>query len=119
MRKSPDDLIKYFTLIKQSEIDFFTVPTATFRVLCVFIILSHDRRRVVHMNVTAQPTAAWTRQHTREALPDDDAPASPAYMVRDRDGVYGSDFGEFMKRFDIDEILTAPDRLGKIPSPSA
>ena len=88
-----------------ASIDFFTVPTATFRVLCVLIILSHDRRRVVHMNVTAHPTAAWTRQQLREAFPDDEA---PAYLVRDRDGVYGADFGAFLKHFDIDEILTAP-----------
>ncbi len=41
-----------------ASIDFFTVPTATFRVLFVFVVLSHDRRRIVHLNVTAHPTAA-------------------------------------------------------------
>jgi putative transposase len=48
-----------------ASIDFFTVPTATFRVLFVFVVLSHDRRRVVHVNVTAHPTAAWTAQQLR------------------------------------------------------
>jgi hypothetical protein len=45
-----------------ASIDFFTVPTATFRVLFVFVVLAHDRRRIVHVNVTAHPTAAWTAQ---------------------------------------------------------
>ena len=43
-------------------VDFFTVPTITFRVLYGFLVLRHDRRRVVHFNVTASPTAAWTAQ---------------------------------------------------------
>ena len=47
-------------------IDFFTVPTATFRILYVFIVLSHDRRQVAHFNVTEHPTAQWTAQHLRE-----------------------------------------------------
>ena len=57
-----------------ASIDFFTVPTATFRVLFVFVVLSHDRRRIVHVNVTAHPTAAWTAQQLREAWPWDTAP---------------------------------------------
>jgi len=85
--------------------DFFTVPTATFRVLFVLVILSHDRRRVVHVNVTAHPTAAWTRQQLREAFPDQTA---PAYVVRDRDGCYGPDFGRLLQTFDTEEILIAP-----------
>ena len=57
-----------------ASMDFFTVPTATFRVLFVFVILSHDRRRIVHLNVTDHPpTAAWTRQQIREAFPDQTA----------------------------------------------
>jgi putative transposase len=88
-----------------ASIDFFTVPTATFRVLFVLLILSHDRRRVVYLNVTDHPTAAWTRQQIREAFPDDTA---PAYLLRDRDGVYGADFGRLLKSFGIEEIVTAP-----------
>ena len=57
-----------------ASIDFFTVPTATFHVLFVFVVLSHDRRRIVHVNVTAHPTAAWTAQQLREAWPWDTAP---------------------------------------------
>ena len=54
--------------------DFFTVPTATFRVLFVFIILAHERRRIVHFNVTEHPKAEWTAQQILEAFPWDEAP---------------------------------------------
>jgi putative transposase len=52
-----------------ASIDFFTVPTVTFRVLFVFIVLSHDRRRVTHFNVTDHPSEEWTAQQIREAFP--------------------------------------------------
>ena len=64
-------------------IDFFTVPTATFRVLYCFIVLRHDRRLIVHFNVTMHPTAKWTAQQIVEAFPFDEA---PRYMIRERDG---------------------------------
>jgi hypothetical protein len=57
------------------------------------LILSHDRRRVVYLNVTDYPTSAWTRQQIGEAFPNDTA----AYLLRDRDGVYGADFGRLRK----------------------
>ncbi len=88
-----------------ASVDFFTVPTATFRVLFVLVVLSHDRRRVVHVNVTDHPTVAWTRQQIREAFPGD---AAPTYLVRDRDSIYGPDFGDFLQRFGIDDLVTAP-----------
>jgi len=56
------------------SVDFFTVPTVTFRVFFVFIVLAHDRRRVIHFNVIQQPTAAWTAQQVVEAFPWDTAP---------------------------------------------
>jgi putative transposase len=58
-------------------------------VLFVFVVLAHDRRRIVHLSVTAHPTAAWTAQQLREAWPWDTA---PRFVIRDRDGIYGSDF---------------------------
>ncbi len=83
------------------SVDFFVVPTATFRVLYVFLVLLQHRRRVVHFNVTDSPTAAWTAQQIVEAFPDDSA---PRYLLRDRDGIYG---GEFRRR--VEGIgLTAP-----------
>jgi hypothetical protein len=51
------------------SIDFFTVPTIRFQILYVFLVLAHDRRRIVHFNVTAHPTAEWTGQQLREAFP--------------------------------------------------
>ncbi|MGB5468675.1 MAG: hypothetical protein WBM84_21620, partial [Sedimenticolaceae bacterium] len=62
--------------------DFFTVPTATFRVLYVFILRRHDRRQIVHFNVTANPTSQWTTQQIVDAFPFDTA---PRYLLRDRD----------------------------------
>jgi hypothetical protein len=51
------------------SVDFFTVPTAKFRILYVFLVLRHDRREVVHFNVTEHPTARWTAQQMVEAFP--------------------------------------------------
>lgn len=69
--------------------DFFTVPTATFRVLFVFIMLAHERRRIVHVNITEHPTAQWTAQQIVEAFPWD---TTPRYLLRDRDSVYSTAF---------------------------
>jgi transposase InsO family protein len=88
-----------------ASIDFFTVPTATFRGLFVFVVLSHERRRIVHVNVTAHPTAAWTAQQVREAWPWDTA---PRFVIRDRDGIYGSDLRRAAQAMGIEEVLTAP-----------
>ena len=74
------------------SVDFFVVPTATFRILYVFVVLLHHRRRVVHFNVTDSPAAAWRAQQNVEAFPDDSA---PGYLLRDRDSIYG---GEFRRR---------------------
>jgi Integrase core domain. len=87
------------------SIDFFTVPTATFRVLYVFFVLSHDRRRVLHFNVTEFPSAQWTGQQIIEAFPEDTAPRS---MIRDRDGIYGDQFRGRVEGIGIEEVLTAP-----------
>jgi transposase InsO family protein len=87
------------------SIDFFTVPTATFRVLFVFVVLAHDRRRVLHFNVTEHPTAEWTAQQIVEAFPWDSA---PRHLLRDRDGVYGNDFRRRLAGLGVTEVLTAP-----------
>ncbi len=87
------------------DIDFFTVPTATFRVFFVFIVLAHQRRRVIHFNVTEHPTAAWTAQQIVEAFPWD---TSPRYLLRDRDGIYGDDFTRRLDGMSVDDVPTAP-----------
>ncbi len=66
------------------SIDFFVVPTATFRLLYVFVVLAHERRRVVHFNVTEGPSARWTGQQIINAFPYEEA---PRYLLRDRDGI--------------------------------
>src|SRR5213596_2906797 len=86
-------------------IDFFTVPTARLRVLFVLVVLAHERRRVLHFNVTEHPTAAWTTQQLVDAFPDD---SGPPYLLRDRDKIYGHSFRQRVKGMGIDEILTAP-----------
>ena len=65
--------------------DFFVVPTITFRLLFVFVILSHDRRRPIHLAVTANPTAEWTTR-TRQLLQAFPWESGPRYLLRDRDG---------------------------------
>src|SRR3989441_636210 len=87
------------------SIDFFTVPTARLRVLFVFVVLAHDRRRVLHFNVTEHPTAAWTAQQIVDAFPDDSA---PSYLLRDRDSVYAHVFRQRVKGMGVGEVLTAP-----------
>ena len=72
-----------------ASIDFFVVPTATFSLLFAFVVLHHERRRIVHFAVTANPTAAWVAQQIREAFPWDTA---PRHVIRDRDSVYGGVF---------------------------
>jgi putative transposase len=69
-----------------AAMDFFTVPTITFGVLCCFFVISHDRRRILHCNVTNHPTSLWTVQQLREAFPFESA---PRFLIFDRDAKYG------------------------------
>ena len=85
-------------------IDFFTLPTATFRILYVFIVLSHDRRQVVHFNATEHPTAQWTAQQLVEAFPFDSA---PRYLLRDRDAICAEKVQRRIRSLGIDEVITA------------
>ena len=92
-------------LAETAAIDFFTVPTATFRILFVFVVLSHNRRRVLHFGVTEQPTQEWTIQQMREAFPWNQA---PQYVLRDRDAIYGSEFAATTRDMGMEEVLSAP-----------
>jgi transposase InsO family protein len=87
------------------SIDFFTVPTVTFRILFVIIILKNNRRKVIHYNITEHPTAQWTAQQIVEAFPWD---TIPKYLVRDRDSIYGSYFRQRVTNMGIREVVTAP-----------
>jgi transposase InsO family protein len=88
-----------------AAVDMFVVPSATFRLLFVVLILVHDRRKVVHFNVTRNPTAAWLSRQVTEAFPWDTA---PRFLLRDRDGSYGSAFSERVEAMGIAEVITAP-----------
>ena len=92
-------------LEQMASIDFFAVPTATFRVLFVFVVLSHARRRVLHFQVTEHPSQDWTMQQIREAFPWDQG---CQYLLRDRDAIYGDDWVEMTKGLGIEEVITAP-----------
>src|SRR5271166_1725680 len=92
-------------LTQMVSIDFFTVPTIRFQVLYVFLVLAHDRRRILHFNVTAHPTAEWTGQQLREAFPFDQL---PRYLLRDRDAIFGLDFREQVRDMGIHEVLSTP-----------
>jgi putative transposase len=86
-------------------VDFLTVPTATFRILYVFVILHHEPRKVVHFSVTADPSSQWAAQQIAEAFPWNTA---PKYLLRDRDGIYGECFQRRAKNMGITEVKTAP-----------
>lgn len=87
-----------------ASIDFMVVPTIRFRMLYVFVVLSHVQRRVLHFNVTANPTAEWTAQQIVEAFPWDTA---PKYLLRDRDSIYGEKFKERVHGMNIKNVMTA------------
>src|SRR6266849_3460782 len=87
------------------SIDFFTVPTIRLQVLYMFLVLAHDRRRILHFNVTAHPTAEWTGQQLREAFPFTQL---PRYFLRDHYAIFGDDFREHVRDMGICEVLSAP-----------
>jgi transposase InsO family protein len=85
--------------------DFTWFSRKVRQVLYVFLVLAHDRRRILHFGVTAHPTAEWTAQQLREAFPWDSA---PRYLLRDRDRIFDSDFTRQVKELGIEEALGAP-----------
>jgi hypothetical protein len=85
--------------------DFFTAPTVTFRNLFVFVVLHHGSRRILHVNVTAHPTAEWTAQQLVEALGDEDAPEA-THLIRDRDGIYDEVFQRNVTALGLDDVVT-------------
>jgi transposase InsO family protein len=106
-RKPPSQTWKSFLRNHAGQIaaiDFFTVRTVSFNVLYGFVVLLHDRRRVVHFNVTAHPTALWTAQQIIEAFPEETA---PRFLLRDRDQIYGEHFRCRVVGMGIEEAVTA------------
>jgi hypothetical protein len=110
-RRPPSQAWRTFLTNRAKDLialDFFTVPTATFRVLFVLVMLSHSRRRLVHFNVTQHSTAEWTSRQLLEACALEEP---PRYLIRDRDQVYGETFSHQAKTLDIREAVIAPRSL--------
>ena len=86
-------------------VDFFLVPTLTYRLLFAFVVLRHHRRELLHLHVTDQPTAVWTARHILEAFPNETA---PRYLLRDRDAIYGERFTRCLANMGIRDVIIAP-----------
>ena len=109
-RTSPDKLQRWLVFLRNHRdslvgMDFFTVPTVTFRLLWLFVVLHHERRRIVHFAVTDQPAAPWIIQQLREAFPFDTA---PRYAILDRDGKYGHAVPAALRSMGVKPVPTAP-----------
>jgi putative transposase len=85
--------------------DFFTVPTTSCKVLFVFMLLAHERRRIRHFNLTEHPTAPWTSRQIVEAFPWASAPRD---LLRDRDSIDSAAFQARVNNLDIAEVKIAP-----------
>jgi transposase InsO family protein len=86
-------------------VDFFAVPTATFRVLYVFLVLAHERRKILHFKITETPSALWTAEQMVEAFP---YRMPPRYLLRDRDAIYGAEFTRRVVGLGLKQKLIAP-----------
>src|SRR5260370_25669221 len=84
--------------------DFFTVPTVSFRLLYVFFVISHARRHVLRADVTEHPTASWISQQLREAFPDGSA---PRYLILDRDSTFDRQVIVSVENMSIRPVRTA------------
>jgi len=106
-RKPPSQTWRSFLenhVDKLVSVDFFTVPTVLFSVLFVFVVLAHDRRRILSINVTSSPSAAWAANQIVQAFPWESA---PRYLLRDRDGIYGSYFRHRVRNLGTKEVIIA------------
>jgi transposase InsO family protein len=87
-----------------AAMDFLVVPTVRFKLLYVWFVIEHDRRRLLHVNITAHPTSSWTIQQLREAFPSD---TSARFLIHDNDSIFS------------DQVTKAIDGLGMEPKRTA
>jgi transposase InsO family protein len=87
-----------------TAMDFFVVPTVSFRLLYVWFVIDHERRRIIHFNVTTSPTALWVSQQLREAFPENSA---PRYLIFDNDSIFSDDVSRSIKTLGITPKRTA------------
>jgi len=107
-RKPPSQTWRTFLenhLSQVVSVDFFTVSAIRFQVLYVFLVLAHDRRRILHFNVRRHPNAEWAGQQLRETFPFDQV---LRYLLRDHDRIFGQDFRERVRGMDIEEVPSTP-----------
>jgi transposase InsO family protein len=107
-RKTPSQGWRTFLrnhLPETVAIDFAVVLTVSFRLLFVFVVLSLERRKLLHVNMTAHPTAQWTAQQMVEAFP---WVTTARYVIRDRDRIYGADFRRRVEGLGLHEVPIAP-----------
>jgi transposase InsO family protein len=107
--RNPESAKRWATLLSNhreaiAAMDFFTVPTMTFGVLYCFFVIAHDRRRILHYNVTRHPTSAWVSQQLREAFPFDSA---PKYLIFDREHTFQGEVLETLDSLGISPIRIA------------
>jgi putative transposase len=106
-RRAPKSSWKTFLTTHRDALaatDFFTVPTVTFRLFYVLVILQHDRRRLLHVNVTAHPSAAWVCQQLREAFPFDTA---LRYVLLDRDAIFSTEVCRVLEHMEVRPVRTS------------
>jgi putative transposase len=105
----PDAVHRWLTFLRNhrdaiAAMDFFVVPTVSFRVLYVWFVMGHSRRRILHFNITAHPAAAWVIQQLREAFPFETA---PRHLICDRDTTFSAQVLSTVKSFGIEPTRTA------------
>ena len=88
-----------------AAIDMFVVVTSTFRLLYALVVLGHERRNVIHFDVTRNPTQGWLARQITEAFPWETA---PRFLLRDRDTSYGQTFRNRVRAMAIEEVVTVP-----------
>jgi len=112
MRRAPKDserANRWLTFLRNhreaiAAMDFFTVPTISFSVLYCFFVIAHDRRRILHFNVTRHPASTWIVQQLREAFPYQSA---PKFLICDRDAKYGFEVPAAIRSMKIDPVRTS------------
>ena len=107
--RSPEPAKQWATFLSNhreaiAAMDFFTVPTLTFGVLYCFFVIAHDRRRILHCNVTKHPSSAWVIPQLREAFPYD---AAPKFLIFDRGANFNGEVIETVKSFGIEPKRTS------------
>ena len=105
----PDAVARWLVFLRNhrdviAAMDFFVVPTVTFRILYVWFAIEHGRRRVLRFDVTDHPAAAWVIQQLREAFPFDSA---PRHLIFDRDSIFAASVVSAVKAFGIKPARTS------------